>query len=147
MVKQDESINYNHLFMIIIFFIGIVLFSVAWNIDEKLQNTQCTSTSLKTSNKLVLCIGTILIVFSLSFFSCSVYCDKTFDTGPSLLIHIASIFVLGILLVIMGSIISTNSINTCVNSGSPTTIWGLGIILVLISLTYFFMKFKNTKKH
>ena len=80
MVKQDESINYNHLFMIIIFFIGIVLFSVAWNIDEKLQNTQCTSTSLKTSNKLVLCIGTILIVFSLSFFSCSVYCDKTFDT-------------------------------------------------------------------
>ena len=147
MVKQDESINYNHLFMIIIFFIGIVLFSVAWNIDEKLQNTQCTSTSLKTSNKLVLCIGTILILFSLSFFSCSVYCDKTFDTGPSLLIHIASIFVLGILLVIMGSIISTNSINTCVNSGSPTTIWGLGIILVLISLTYFFMKFKNTKKH
>ena len=102
---------------------------------------------ISTSNKLVLCIGTILIVFSLSFFSCSVYCDKTFDTGPSLLIHIASIFVLGILLVIMGSIISTNSINTCVNSGSPTTIWGLGIILVLISLTYFFMKFKNTKKH
>ena len=93
MAKQ-ESINYNHLFMIIIFFIGVVLFSISWNIDEKLQDTTCTNKPLKTSNKLVLCIGTILIVFSLSFFGCSVYCDKTFDSGPSLLIHVASIFIL-----------------------------------------------------
>ena len=63
MAKQ-ESINYNHLFMIIIFFIGVVLFSISWNIDEKLQDTTCTNKPLKTSNKLVLCIGTILIVFS-----------------------------------------------------------------------------------
>ena len=146
MAKQ-ESINYNHLFMIIIFFIGVVLFSISWNIDEKLQATLCTSKSLKTSNKLVLCIGTILMVFSLSFLSCSVYCNKTFDTGPSLLIHVASVFILGILLTILGGIIKSNSIDNCSNSGSSSTILGLGILLIIVSFTYFYIKFKNTKKN
>ena len=131
--------------MIIIFFIGVVLFSISWNIDEKLQDTTCTNKPLKTSNKLVLCIGTILIVFSLSFFGCSVYCDKTFDSGPSLLIHVASVFILGILLTILGGIIKSNSIDNCSNSGASSTIWIFGVLLIIISIIYFYMKFKNTK--
>jgi len=147
MAKQQDTINYNQLFMIFVFIIGIVLFSISWSVDEKLQTTSCTSKPLKTSNKLVLCIGTILIAFSLSFFGCSTYCEKTFDSGPSLLMHVAGIFVLGILLTVLGGIINANSIDNCSNSASSSTIWVLGVLLTIISVLYFYMKFKNVKRN
>ena len=146
MAKQ-QSVNYNHAFMIFVFFIGIILFSISWNVDEKLQNTTCTSKPLKTCNKLVLCIGTILMAFSLSFFGCSAYCDKTFDSGPSLLIHVASLFVLGILLTVLGGIINANSIDDCSNSAPSSSIWLLGVLLTIMSVVYFYMKFKNVKRY
>jgi len=144
-MAKENTINYNQLFMIFVFIIGIVLFSISWNVDEKLQNTTCTSKPLKTSNKLVLCIGTILISFSLSFFGCSTYCDKTFESQSSL-IHVASVFILGILLTVLGGIINTNSIDDCSNSASSSTIWILGVLLTIISVLYFYMKFKNVKR-
>ena len=65
------NINYNYVFMISILIIGIILFSVSWDIDNILQKSNCKSSSLKTSNKIVLCISVALIVSSLSFFKCS----------------------------------------------------------------------------
>jgi len=145
MEKDSFYNNYNHIFMIVLFFIGIILTSVSWTIDSKLQDTECKSTSLKTSNKLVLTIGITLIVSSISFFTCTSYTDASFSS-QSLTVYISSMLVLGIILIALGSIISAESVNECVNSGNASNIWGLGLFIILLCGGYFYLKFKNIKK-
>lgn len=141
--------NLNEYFMIFIFFIGIVLFAISWNIDQKLQSSLCTNTALKTSNKLVLCIGNMLIAFSLSYLGFYFYCNKEgkHQKGEKnenkSIIYAMGTFVFGILLIILGIIINVNSIQECNNYGS-STIWGLGSLLVILSV-FFIMRSKKEK--
>ena len=137
--------NYNHIFMIVLFFIGIILTTVSWSIDSKIQDKPCKSESLKTANKLVLTIGITLIVSSISFFTCTSYTDIKFEER-SLSIYVISMTILGIVLIALGSIISSESVNECSNSGNPSNIWGSGLFIVFLSLGYFYLKFKNIKK-
>jgi hypothetical protein len=145
MANYDFYNNYNHIFMIVLFFIGIILTTVSWDIDSKLQETECKSQSLKTSNKLVLTIGITLIVSSISFFTCTSYTDAKFEER-SLSVYIISMTILGIVLIALGSIISSESNESCANKGNPSNIWGIGLFIVLLSLGYFYLKFKNIKK-
>ena len=138
-----SDITYNHVFMGVIFTIGAVLTTVSWDIESKLEDTTCTSSSLKTANKLALVIGIIFITSSLSFFGCSFNCQSVMS-GYSLGVYIMTLFLLGILLIVLGSIISSASIDNCMNTGSPASIWGLGLLIVLTCLTFFYLKYKNT---
>lgn len=145
MAKDSFYNNYNHIFMIVLFFIGIILTTVSWSIDSKLQETECKSQSLKTSNKLVLTIGVALIVSSISFFTCTSYTDAKFEEY-SLTAYVISMLVLGVILISLGSIIGSESTGACANTGNPSNIWGIGLFIVLLSLGYFYLKFKNVKK-
>ena len=50
-------------------------------------------------------------------------------------------FLLGILLIVLGSIIANESTKSeCANKGNPTIIWGLGTAIVVSCLAYFFKK-------
>lgn len=135
--------NYTKIFMFALFIIGFILTYVSWDIDSKIQNLDCKSSSLKTSNKIVLCIGIILITSTLSFYACSESCDKTI-IGFRYTYYISIMLLLGIALIILGAIISTESAKeNCENAGNPSFIWGLGIIILLSCSFYFFNKYKN----
>ena len=118
--------------MISILLIGLILFSVSWDIDNILQKSNCKSSSLKTCNKIVLCISVSLIVSSICFFQCSSQKNKPFNI-ENLNLYIMSMFLFGIILIILGSIISAQSVNECVNLYNTTTVWGLGVFIILFS--------------
>ena len=42
-------------------------------------------------------------------------------------------FLFGFTLIILGSIISNQSVNECVNLYNTSTVWGLGVFIVLFS--------------
>ena len=129
---MQTKVNYNYIFTMLILMIGVILFFVSWDIDNKLQNTDCKSTSLKTCNKIVLCVSVALIVSSLSFFKSA---SKLSVSSGSNKINLYTIFMFlfGIILIVLGSIISTQSVGVCVNSYNITSIWGLGAFIVLFS--------------
>ena len=129
---MKSNVNYNYIFMMLILIIGLILFFVSWDIDNKLQNTDCKSTSLKTCNKIVLCISVALIVSSVSFFNCAKKVNVT-SGSAKIDLYTVFMFLFGIVLIVLGSIISTQSVGVCVNSYNITSIWGLGAFIVLFS--------------
>ena len=135
-------ITHNHVFMGVIFIIGAVLTTVTWDIDAKIESSDCKSVNLKTANKLALIIGIIFLTSSLSFFGCSSRCENVMS-GYNILTYIIVLLLLGILLIILGSIISASSIDSCSNSGSIASIWGLGVIIVLSCFIYFYLQYKD----
>ena len=128
--------------MMSIFIIGIILTVVAWDIDNKIEKLQCTSSSLKTSNKLVLTIGITFIVSSLSFYGCTMKCGDNIK-GVHYMVYLVALFILGIVLIVLGSIISSNSVKECANAGSPAIIWTLGVFMVLGTGLYFYSEYKR----
>lgn len=145
MTDININVNYNHIFMTIIFAIGAILTTVSWDIDSKLEDKNCQSTSLKTTNKLALMIGVIFLTSSLSFFGCSYRCQNVMS-GFNLITYIIILTILGLALIIIGTTISASSIGNCSNYGSPSSIWGLGVIIVITSIIYFYITYKNTIK-
>jgi hypothetical protein len=141
-MSTTGNATHTTIFMALIFIIGVILTIVSWDIDNKLQNVPCESSSLKTSNKLVLCIGITFIVSAMSFYGCSNKCSNAI-VGLHYTVYIIAIFLLGILLIVLGSIISAASTAECSNTGNPASIWGLGVIMVLSSITYFYSQYKD----
>ena len=64
-------------------------------------------------------------------------------TGYNLGTYLISLFLLGIMLIVLGSIISASSVDACMNTGSPASIWGMGLLIVLTCLVYFYLKYKS----
>ena len=144
-VQAHKEVQHTVIFMIIIFIIGIILTVVSWDIDAKIQKLNCQSSSLKTSNKIVLCIGVTFIVSSLSFYVCSTKCGSVIR-GFNYMFYILTMLLLGIALIVLGSIISSESSKPeCQNSGNPSTIWGLGVIITLLCLAFLFIRYRDNK--
>lgn len=144
-VQIHKKVQYTSIFMILIFIIGIILTIVSWDIDAKIQKLNCQSSSLKTSNKIVLCIGITFIVSSLSFYVCSTKCGSVIR-GYNYMFYILTMLLLGIALIVLGSIISSESSKPeCQNTGNPSTIWGLGVIITLLCLSFLFVRYRNNK--
>lgn len=135
--------RYTTIFMAVLFVIGIILTYVSWDIDSKIQDLDCKSRSLKTSNKIVLCIGIILITSTLSFYSCSKSCANTL-VGYRHTYYIAIMLLLGLTLIVLGAIISSESSKeNCENTASPSIIWVLGVVILISCSFYLYDKFKN----
>lgn len=144
-IQAHKQVEHTTLFMSIIFIIGIVLTIISWDIDAKIQKLNCPSSSLKTSNKIVLCIGVTFIVSSLSFYLCSSKCGSVIR-GFNYMIYVVSMLLLGIVLIVLGSIISGESSKPeCANSGNYSTIWGLGVVIVILCLSFLYMRYKDNK--
>jgi hypothetical protein len=77
----------------VIFVIGLIVTTTSWDIDSKLQDKNCTSSSLKTANKLALIIGVIFISSSLSFFGCSYKCQSVMS-GLNITVYLTSLLIL-----------------------------------------------------
>lgn len=140
----EKTSTYTSIFMISIFIIGIILTVVGWDIDKKIEDKKCTSTALKTANKLIYTIGIVFIVSSLSFYACTFKCGDNIQ-GVHHMVYLVMLFLLGILLIVLGSVVQANSKDECANSGNPTIIWTLGVIIVLGCGLYFYSEFKKNK--
>ena len=139
-INKSNMHQHTSIFMIILFIIGVILIVVSWDIDQQLQTLNCQSRALKTSNKLALSIGIVFATSSLAFYSCSRACGSAVS-GFHYKIYIIMMFLLGILLIVLGSIIANESTKSeCANKGNPTIIWGLGTAIVVSCLAYFFKK-------
>jgi hypothetical protein len=136
-----QSIN-NSMVMILIFFIGIFLIVESISISNKIPKN-CNSDKLRKSNTAILSIGIIFIVSSMSFFICQSTCDCGGDQSGNKDINylVGSSIVLSLVLVVLGSIISSESkLQNCgnINSGS---IWGSGLIVIIVCSLYLGYKY------
>lgn len=137
------DLNYNHIFMIVMLFMGILLFYNSWNIDSTLQDKDCKSVQLKTANKVVLCIGLTLIVSSISFFTCTSLSGSK-PQEFNFIYYVIALSILGILLIVLGSVMIAGSeeIN-CQNYGNPSMVLVLGIIIALACGGYFYYAYRR----
>ncbi len=140
--KYKDQINeMNLISMIFVFFmmiIGGVLTYLSWRTDEKLGTTPCKSTLLKTSNKIILCLGVAIATASIAFFACNYSCGNKI-AGFNYKYYIIMLLILGITLITLSSIIiNEEKKEECqVKSGNAGIILGLGIFIVVACITYF----------
>jgi len=119
-------------FLIILLALGVALFYLAWSLDAQLEKTTCSNSTIKTSLKLLLCTGVVLITASTTLLANGISTDLSQTVFNIVMI------VLGIFIIVLGSIIVANS-----NDGSTTGsnckiigadwVWILGVIMVLVS--------------
>jgi hypothetical protein len=144
-IQAHKQVGHTQLFMSIIFIIGIILTLISWDIDAKIQKLNCPSSSLKTSNKIVLCVGVTFIASSLSFYLCSNKCGSVIR-GFNYMVYIISMLLLGVVLIILGAIITSESSKPeCSNTGHYSSIWGLGTIIVILCLLFLYMRYRDNK--
>jgi hypothetical protein len=142
--KKGE--NATNIFMGMILVVGFITFFVTWNVDQDLQNEVCTSKILRTSNKIALCLSTVLIVFPITYFF-SIRTGNCSGGGNvfNYKNYIYIVFVLGIILTILGGIIAYESTKIgCSVKTHPEIIWIIGVIITLVSIGILFYTNKKT---
>ena len=136
------SVNYNHVFMVFIFFIGLILTIFSSRIDKNATANNCNSEELRLLTKVLLCMGITFTVSALSFFMCVSNCGKS-ETVFSLYIYMIFTFLLGVGIIVISSLIMSSS-SDCKSIGSDiNVILGVGILITVISLGYFILSIKN----
>lgn len=136
----------NAAFMIFIGFLGFILTYASWNIGNKLNKKACLSSDLKNSNHVVGVLGMTGIVSFISYFICVLRCgcDKTSSyqsSGLGIYGYLFFVFVIGITVIVLGSIIEKESKGECKQASKYTgMIWGTGVCLVIFSTSFFGFK-------
>jgi len=115
--------SYGAAFTITMLFLGVVLVYISWDLDGKLRD--CNDMALKNSNKLILALGSMLFAFSLA----SLRCSRADSVGVPFYLIVSMI--LGVVLLVLGSIVTARSTGTCFNSGSPSIVWIIGVVMIL----------------
>lgn len=129
MSTKENNIQYNTLFMVFMFVVGLVLIYSGWTIDTSLKD--CNSQALKNSNKIILILGSMLVALSVAYFKCTSECPAE-DRGMALYLILTTI--LGIALIVLGAIISAhvNSSNNPLCQGkNGNIVWVLGTLMVV----------------
>jgi hypothetical protein len=141
-LERNNAINnlrnqkYANLFMILMLFLGIINFIVAWIADQNLQNNaendkNCKSSLMKTCIKIVSILSNIMITIPIFYKYGN--CDNPESVHYKKYVYI--MLFLGILFIVLGAIISYESIKVeCRTSAHPEIIWILGIIITIGSL-------------
>ena len=118
------------IFYILCLILSIITYYISWNIDSSIQETQCKSSALKTSNKLLLTVSTMLI--SISALSL-IGCDQLSISNK--IVYSSLIIVFGILLVTLGSIIVNQSKSDCSSAKGKGAEWIIVIGLLIIAVS------------
>ena len=137
------SVNYNHVFMTFIFFIGLILTVFSWRVDTDATLNKCNSEELRLLNKITLSIGISFITSSASFFICSYSCNYSNSQGYSLYVYMLAMFLLGVGIIVTSALTLTTA-NCPAISSDVNIILGLGILITSISLFYFIISVKKS---
>ena len=111
--------------------IGFVLLYSSWSISNIINNSTTCSSKLKQTNQIVLVIGLISVIVPLILTICG--CKSLFgkdDLVNSQIIH-GFIIIIGFILLILGSIISSASINCDNAKNHSVPIWLSGVLLIV----------------
>ena len=139
------AVNNHHVFMILILCIGIVLGGLSWNIDITSINNNCNDKDFLILNKSLYTLSLLMVGVSFSFFVCSLHCDsKGFD---SVMIYAIIMFILGIGLIVLGSLM-LQAIGKCKTlNSSMEVIISLGSLIVLLCIIYFIYNRKGVSSN
>lgn len=148
MTVKTKLVSYTNqtLFALINFIIGIIVLIISLGIDRQITENKCVDKDLRNANIGIMLTSTILTCLSASYIGCFMKCtdcfaktpsptgEETSVTGNAVFFNILSI-ILGIILIVFGSIIASKS-KTCLKVKSHSTyIWGLGIFVCVVSLS------------
>ena len=116
-------------FYVLFLILGLVTYYISWNIDSSIATSTCKSAALKTSNKILLTISSLLVAISLlSLLGCDALSTQ------NKLIYSSITIILGLLLIILGSIIVANSgkDSSCSRASGEGAVWVIvfGIIII-----------------
>ena len=145
--------NLLHLFMLLIFIVGILLIILTFIVYSKLKDS-CNSQNLKNKLRLAIGLGTTFVVITISYMMCITNSNCKCDFGENtnwkfyimllLLISIGS----GLLILTIGINNDLKTNNCDVDLGIvPNLLIGLSITQIVISFIYFIysLKYKGNK--
>lgn len=145
-MSTEKIISYAYpLFALFNFIVGLIILLVSLRIDNLITINSCTDKDLRNANIGIMLTSTILTCLSASYIGCFVRCKECFAknaketpeqksvTGSPIFFNILSL-ILGIILIIFGSIINSKGKNCKNVSSNSNYIWGLGLTISIISL-------------
>ena len=148
----------NLIFLSIIAIIGIYIISIVYNLFELKDFYNCLSDqqSAKLLSILIM-IGTTLVISSLFIFLCSMVCSCPANIfgSISLGVYVTIITFLGLLMLIIGSLLSNRILNIVDEKGKSVdpicskfktdtaTIWAMGLFIIIANGIFIGLKFYN----
>ena len=140
---------HNIFFSLSILLLGIILIVSNFNIDNAIKST-CTDDSLHNSNKGILVLAVTAIVFSLSNMTCTWKCDCSNSGAIATELYVGIIFLLGIVLISLGTIIQTKAKKslTCKNAEvHATAVITAGSLMTAFAGSYLIYVIYTMNKH
>jgi hypothetical protein len=134
----------NNLLIGVILILGVFMVFESLSISKKIKS-DCDSNKLRNSNRGVLMIGTTFVVLAVSFAICNYSSPSGTTTGTKEANFVVGFaLILGIVLISLGSIISSESKKTdC--SASASSIYTVGIVMFLSCSIYIGNEVYNVK--
>jgi hypothetical protein len=131
-------------FMFIIFVTGLFLTVHSLKIESSLDKANCKDVNLKRSNRAVMMIGITFIVSSISFTVCVNKCECG-PGGYSMNFYLISSLILGIILIVLGSIMIDGSKNKNCSpaKGSSKIILFVGLLIFASTTGYLYFENKD----
>lgn len=142
------------IFSVIVMLIGIITLLLSFKIHNQLIDNlkNCKNKNIHNSNAVIMILSTITISISVSYLLYIAKCDckptNEFHSKINLsLLFPVILILLGIPILINGSIINSNSGN-CGLESTAKSIWGLGLFLILLGVLFLIYKLvmKKLKK-
>ena len=131
--------------MFIIFILGLYLVYTSNKIDN--DTLGCDSKNLKNATKSLLLIGVIFIVLFLGHLTCNLNCICAKDRKIQEVVYLLFGLMLGVILIVLSSIIRSESKNEKCQNANKSFLFGrggiltTGIILLIISVSRFTYNF------
>jgi uncharacterized membrane protein len=139
-------VDKNSMFMAVMLILGIIFLYLSNKIKNEIQ-ANCASDKLRNANLGVMISSVILITLSICYFIATTRCDCG-DLQTYTLIYSSISFIIGIVMIVLGTVIASESKNNC-ETESSNSIWQLGIVIVLVAggaMSYDIYKDSQKKK-
>jgi hypothetical protein len=138
-------------FMCALFILGLILVISSIRVDTQLRES-CKSEKLRNYNTIILAIGIIFMVSSISFLICRTRCNCGKSDSADAMIYAVFSIVLGIFLIFLGATVhsESNSQNCTDGASHASLVWIIGLLMTLVSSGYIGYTYKismNTAKH
>lgn len=131
-------VDKNTIFMSSMLVIGLIFFYMASRVRSEIQ-AQCDSDKIRNATTGVMITATILIMASISYFVCVSKCGSGCgDTEMYSMAYSSFALLLGIVMIVLGSIISAESKGPCTATAAGG-IWQLGVVIIIASLVSLYM--------
>jgi uncharacterized membrane protein len=127
-------------FTVVVFLLGVWMLFSGFVIDNAINTNKCVDKDLRNTNMAVIVSSSMLIAVSASYLSCVTICNCGAGSGKiTMALNNPTVFsmmcvLVGVFLIICGSIISAKGSGCNTVQKHATSIWIPGIIVCLIGI-------------